>query len=336
MLVRPDIDDSLILDCLQREYGLHVSVLTFLPLGADQDTAVFRACGVDRSGYFVKLRKGDFLDASVDVPTFLHMAGAACVVPPLVTLANRLSTRLDPYALILYPYIAGKDAFERPLTDCQWQTFGKALRQLHTTAFPMEITRDIRREEYSPRFRNEVRGFIRIIDLKEFTEPVAAGLVGFLKEHVDETLQLVTLAERLAKQLQTRRREYVLCHGDMHGWNLLIKDDVDFFIVDWDTLVFAPKERDLMFIGCGFFSVVRSSGDEAALFYDGYGQVEIDTAAIAYYRSERIIEDIAVFCSQLLLSNAGGEDRWQSLAFLKSNYQPGGTIETAFRSAAGL
>jgi thiamine kinase-like enzyme len=41
-----------------------------------------------------------------------------------------------------------------------------------------------------------------------------------------------------------------LCHSDIHAANLLISNG-DFFIVDWDTLIMAPKERELMFIGAG-------------------------------------------------------------------------------------
>ncbi|WP_394355812.1 phosphotransferase family protein [Candidatus Trichorickettsia mobilis] len=43
--------------------------------------------------------------------------------------------------------------------------------------------------------------------------------------------------------------EYILCHTDIHGWNLLIDKDGALYVVDWDTLIFAPIERDLMFIG---------------------------------------------------------------------------------------
>jgi len=72
--------------------------------------------------------------------------------------------------------------------------------------------------------------------------------------------------------------------------------------------------------------------EEEIPFYQGYGQTQLDPIALAYYRFERIIQDIAVYCEQLLLSNEGSEDREQSLIFLESNFLPDGTIEVAYRS----
>lgn len=43
MLEKPDLPDQAILTCLQREYGLQAEDLSFLPVGADVNTAVSRA-----------------------------------------------------------------------------------------------------------------------------------------------------------------------------------------------------------------------------------------------------------------------------------------------------
>ena len=103
-------------------------------------------------------------------------------------------------------------------------------------------------------------------------------------------------------------------------------------MVDWDTLIFAPKERDLMFIGCGLGDSGYTPQEEETMFYQGYGQTNINQFAIAYYRCERIIEDIAVYCEQIFLSDEGGEDRKESLENVKSNFLPNGTIEMAYQS----
>jgi spectinomycin phosphotransferase len=70
MLTKPDIADELIISRLQNEYNLLVSFLTFLPLGADMGTAVYRVSADDGTVYFLKLRKG-FDEISVTVPLFL-------------------------------------------------------------------------------------------------------------------------------------------------------------------------------------------------------------------------------------------------------------------------
>jgi spectinomycin phosphotransferase len=43
LLEKPDLQDARIIACLQREYGLPVEQVAFLPVGADMNTAVYRA-----------------------------------------------------------------------------------------------------------------------------------------------------------------------------------------------------------------------------------------------------------------------------------------------------
>lgn len=50
MLEKPDLPDHAILTCLQREYSLQVEDLSFLPIGADVNTAVFRVDAAGRIG----------------------------------------------------------------------------------------------------------------------------------------------------------------------------------------------------------------------------------------------------------------------------------------------
>ena len=98
-----------------------------------------------------------------------------------------------------------------------------------------------------------------------------------------------------------------------------------------------PDLQDENIIAClrneyGLLGGWRSPQEEETLFYRAYGQTQIDPTAMAYYRYERIIQDIAAFCEQLLLTNEGGEDREQSLQYLKSNFLPNNTIEIAYQS----
>ena len=151
----------------------------------------------------------------------------------------------------------------------------------------------------------------------------------FLQSKHADILDLVQRTEQLAQKLQTHTPKFILCHADIHAWNLLITDDGTLYMVDWDTLIFAPKERDLMFIGGGLGGNGRSPHEEETLFYQGYGQTEINQTALAYYRYERIIEDIAIECEQIFLSDDNNLDRQQALINLKSNFRPNGTIALA-------
>lgn len=87
-----------------------------------------------------------------------------------------------------------------------------------------------------------------------------------------------------------------------------------------------------MFAGGAQGFLGHTPQEEEILFYQGYGQTEVDSFALAYYRYERIVVDIGEFCKQLLLTDGGGQDREQSVQYLRANFMPGGTIEIAYKS----
>ena len=149
-----------------------------------------------------------------------------------------------------------------------------------------------------------------------------------MKSKRGEITRLVGRTEQLVLALQSKPMELVLCHTDIHGGNILISNNNELYIVDWDNPLLAPKERDLMFIGGGIDEIWKSKREEA-IFYEGYGETKINLAALAYYRYERVIQDLVVIGEQLLLTNEGGADRERSHGWFVSNFEWGSTIEIA-------
>lgn len=328
MLEKPDLRDDTLIACLNDAYDLRVSDVVFLPLGADVNTAVYQARSTTNPACFVKLRYGEPDIASVMVPRFLHDRGVTCVLAPILTRGGELWTQVESFTLILYPFVVGVNGFDRALSDHQWFTFGATLKGIHTVVLPPELKALLPRETYSPVWRDRVNWFQRQVDRETFADPVAAQLAALLRDKRDIVSALVERAEQLANVLRARSPELVLCHADIHAGNVLVDAEDALYIVDWDTLTIAPKERDLMFIGAGVGSVWNSV-EEEALFQQGYGPLAVDREAIAYYRYERIIQDIAAFCEELLLTDAGGADRAQGLRYFAGSFAPNSVIDLA-------
>ncbi len=332
MLEKPDIPVARIAACLQAAYGITAVQIIFLPLGADQNTAVYRIETANETAYFLKLRSGAFNETAVTLPHFLHDQGIQQIITPLTTKTGQLWARLDAFTAILYPFVNGRNGREVKLSAAQWITFGAALNKLHTLTVPPAIRAHLRQEAYAPRWREMVRMFLERVQSDVYDDPVALELAAFLLSRRVEILDLVRRAEQLAESLAREPLELVLCHADVHASNVLVDGRDTLYIVDWDDPALTPKERDLMFIGGAQGFVGYNAQEEEALFYQGYGSVTINPRALAYYRYERIIEDIALFCEQLLSSNEGGQDRAQSLRYLVSNFLPDGTIDAARRA----
>ncbi len=336
MLTKPNLTDEQIIACLHEEYGLNVETITFLPIGADFNTAVYRVVTNKGWEYFLKLRSSEFLEASVSVPNYLAELGIKQVIPPLATKTGQLWADLASFKTILYPYVEGHNGVEAKLSEDQWGQFGAAIKKLHSTDIPNALTSGTPREMFSSKWRETVKAFLIRIENEVFEEPVAVRMALFLKSKSTEILKIVERTEELAITLQKQILEYILCHADIHGWNLIVDKDGALYIVDWDTIILAPKERDLMFIGAGIWDSGRSPIEEENLFYQGYDQTEINQDAICYYRYERIIQDIGEYCEHIFLSDEGGDDRMQSFEYLQSFFLPNGAIERAYQSDKAL
>lgn len=332
MLEKPAIDDAVIAACLRNTYGIDATALAFLPLGADRDTAVYRA-EIDSGAVFVKLRRGPFDDLPVRVPWLLRQRGIEPVIAPLPTRADEPWTRLDGFTLTVFPFVAGTDGTETPFSEDHWLALGRALRAIHAQGLPADLAGRIRRETYADEWRQKVRGFLALAAERSLADPVSADLAALLRRERSVIEALVRRADALAAPLAARALPFVLCHADIHAWNVLIDAGGALYIVDWDTVTLAPKERDLMFPGGGLFGGWRSPPEEEALFYAGYGPAEINRDALAYYRCERVVQDIAEFCAQILSTPPGNPDRANGLRLLSGQFRPGAVAEIALKTA---
>jgi spectinomycin phosphotransferase len=332
MLEKPEIKDERIINCLRVEFGLDVKNISYLSLGADVDTSVYHAITKHGTNYFVKVRRGNFSEASVTIPSFLSASGIKQVVPPLMTQKGQLWASLNPFKVILYPFVEGQAGLDIKMSKQQWFEFGTALRQFHTTDFPRQLTSSIQKDDFSSRWRETVNMHLERVAEEVSNEPIKVEASDLLRSKRSETLEVVNRAEQLARRLQADLPEFILSHGDIHGYNLLIDTQGALYIVDWDGLLFAPKERDLMFIGGGHGNSGYPPQEEEAMFYQGYGETNINQIAIAYYRYERIVLDIVDDCHIIFLSDEGEENQAGALEDLKNKFLPDSYIAIAYQS----
>lgn len=329
MLEKPDIDEKLILVKLDIEYDVQASKITFLPLGYDVNTAVYHVLDEDGTPYFLKLLKSDFNEIAVLVPKFLQKRGVKAIIAPLEGKSRCLWGNVEDYRMILYPFVAGKNGYECSLTRQQWHEFGAALRRIHTAKVPRDLVERIPHETFSPYYRDTVRSFQELVEHVVFADPVAQQQAALMRSRKKDISILAKRGDELADSLQSRPLKMVLCHSDLHAGNLLLDEEGGLYIVDWDNPLYAPREKDLALIGgCPGWNNPR----EISLFYQGYRnkkRLQVDLEALAYYRCERAITDIAEFCRQLLLNDEGGSNRDQSYRYSSGQFLPGHEVDLA-------
>jgi spectinomycin phosphotransferase len=335
MTKKPSLSSQSIIDCLKANYGIAVALLTLLPIGADMNASVYKAETQGSQSYFVKLKRGHRYDMSVAILALLQASGIEQIIPPIKTINGELTQHVNDFTLTVYPFVDGQNGLCYNLTDDQWVTLGKALRQVHEFDVLASIKERIRKETYSPKWREAVRLLDAHIDGSLTGDETALELQAFMKAHRPVIHRLIDRAESLSQKVQEQSPEFVLCHSDIHGGNVLIEENGSIYIVDWDDPIMAPKERDLMFIGGGVANVWNNPHEEE-FFYKGYGKTKINRLILAYYRHERIVEDIAEYGQVLLLTPDGGEDRIEMFKQFRGMFEPNGVVDIAFKTDIDL
>lgn len=288
---QPPLADSAIATCLERVYGLAITALTFLPIGYDPNAAVYRIDTQDGAAYFLKLTRNPLMPASLALPRTLIDHGISNVLAPLRTLRHELWCILEPYHLVLYPFIDGENAMRRGMSDGQWRTFGTTLNAIHSSGLQAQFADTISHENFASPMIELVRVMQTQVQAGQFVLPVQRLFAAFWHQQATVIRHLTDRAEQLGRLLQTQNLPAVLCHGDIHAANIMLNQHDAVYLVDWDTPRIAPRERDLLFI-IGSTIARRVTPREEALFFEGYGPTTTNRQTLTYYRYERVLEDL--------------------------------------------
>jgi spectinomycin phosphotransferase len=329
MIEKPNISDEKIIIALDKYYSIQASEVKFLPIGNDSSAFAYRVETKNHTLYFLKIKKGISNPAGLFVPRFLKEKGIAQVLAPLPTRAQELSVNVDEFVFILYPFILGNEAMEVGMSDNQWTEFGSVLKEIHFTRLPSDIARLVRREDFVPKWSCLALEMQKQVDAGRFDDLYQKELAVFWKDKKEIIQAVIERAELIGKNLQQADLEFVLCHADIHTANILITNEQNMFIVDWDDTLFAPKERDLMHV----LEENRIHTREERIFFAGYGDIEINPLALAYYRYEWCVQEIGDFGERVFLTKDIGERTSQDAVdgFMKL-FSQGDVIEAAFNT----
>jgi spectinomycin phosphotransferase len=334
----PRLADEAIIAALRAHYGIAAAALTFLALGADAASAVYRADVAGGARYFLKLRAGGGFSApSLLVPDYLSRQGVPHILAPLPTVAQALWVNVGDFALSLYPFLEAATGTDVGLSEQQWRTLGATLKQIHTCELPPEVQGIMPREAFIPSRRDVLARLEPVIAEQSFADAAQRELAAFWQARRDEIRAVVGQADALGRQLRQAALPLVLCHADLHTWNVLVDTAARLWIVDWDETILAPKERDLMFVIGGIGRGLVSQRETACVL-QGYGGAAVDADALAYYRYAWAVQDMGAYAEEVFFSpDLSAQSRRDAAHSFMGMFEPGNiiAIARASRGATG-
>ena len=329
MREKPNIPDELLQACLRGQYDLAPVTLEFLPVGLDYHAGVYRVVSEQGTAYLLKVTSRPLYEPRYLVPRYLNDQGIASVVAPFPTKSNALWAKLADWTVIVYPWICGDTSFTG-MTNEQWRELGSIFKQIHQAIVPAVWFESLRKETFDP------AEYVQWIHAFE-TQHLHSQQGGSVSErairadwlaHQATIHTAVTSLEKLAGVLQKRSGPYVFCHADLHPANLIRDHKGHVFVIDWDDVMLAPKERDFIFV----------REPQAGAFWEGYGQPQVDWIALTYYRWERVVQDVIACAQDMFFKDDLGEETRADIAELFHEILLGNTstIKDVYAAAAHL
>lgn len=322
MLTPPDgLPEDVLAAALKRGWQLAAASMAYRPVGfgshhwevtdaagtrwfvtADELENKRRSRSEPLSAAFGRLR------ASLAAASDLRESGRTFVVAPVAALDGEPLVRANnQFAVALYPFVHGQSfewgpfaapAHRRGLLDL--------LIAVHTA--PGTASRRAGADDFAIPHRGELEAAIGSAagagDCGPYSRPAAALLAG----HAAPVLRLLTRYDRLAAAARGRSAGRVLTHGEPHPGNTMLTAD-GWLLIDWDTALVAPPERDL-------WSLDPGDGSILSAYADATGARPLPSM-LEFYRLRWDLADVAEYVSHFRGPHPGSLDDDESWNVLR-------------------
>jgi Phosphotransferase enzyme family len=323
MLTPPDgLPEAALVPMLERWWGLAAASVQYQALGwgshhwAVTDTAGRR--------WFVTLDELEHKRQSADEPLTagfgrlraalaaardLRACGAAFVVAPVPAVDGEPLARVsDGFGVAVYPFIDGQ-RFE-------WGEFSSPAHRLgvlglvaavHTA--PAAARRHARADDYAVPQRDELEAACAPAGDAADCGPYARPAALLIKQNAALVGRLLARYDELVRQARARGAAAVLTHGEPHPGNTMLTAG-GWLLIDWDTALVAPPERDLWSLDPGDGTILEAYARATGVRPQPY--------LLDLYRLRWDIADVAAEVSRFRRPHAGSIDDDEAWKLLRA------------------
>lgn len=297
-------DLSFLEDVLTSQFRLDAPRLSPVSGGADSSARNFR-CDSPAGSYFVKVSQ--HLRSGSRVQQELSSRQLPGIVPMLKTSSGVGLVETDNGFVRVFQWIEGRNGFVTPLRPEHWSRVGQILRQVHENLSVNDMDLSCPFPEFSR------SSLLELVDSVE-------ELRGLLEKHRARFEVAVSTTHRLRMTCQSKQAERVVCHADIHVGNIMVDQEDQVWIVDWDDPKVAPRECDLIYFLDGGILGGSWIADDSS-FLEGYGSVNADDELLAYYRYNRVLEDLLAYAQDAFVARTQA-DRAEACRMFEIQFLP--------------
>jgi spectinomycin phosphotransferase len=327
----PDLPAHRVLDQVRANWDSSSASVEFLPVR----TRSFHWVVSDAQGprWFAIV---DALDSSEERLRRIDAYAAASVlaqkldfvVAPVADRAGRMALMLSPgYLLSVAPFSAGTALDEHGVVDEDRAAVAGLLARLHAAPRPQRL----RTWKPSVGWRGDAqRGdLVRVVERDDWVAgPLSEPAGRLLNQARGAMASALTRFDLLVAAVRGAADRWVPTHGEPHGGNVLRSPD-GHRLVDWRTVSFAPRERDLRVVlrvdvararGASVDLAGETAGAHAVMqaYADAGGRPgRLSPDTFELFDLEERLSNIAASAVRLAGPHDGSDDDERSLAMLE-------------------
>ena len=231
---------------------------------------------------------GLHLRRALEAATDLRAFGCAFVVAPTPTRADEPLFQFGSYSVALYPFIEGRGfSFEESFGEAERDQVLAEVLALHRV--PIAAIRLPETDRFVIPGLDQLDRRMHHGNEGGLNGPHAAAASQLLIDNEAEIKRLIARYRSFLAQYLSHPGSVVITHGEIHPGNVMVTS-TGAVIVDWDTVLLAPPERDLWWLAQGGGSVLQAYSDASGTapnerLIDLYG-IRWDLAEIASFSAE--------------------------------------------------
>ncbi len=337
----PVIEGAVLVERVRTDFEINLTSMSQVVGGQDSDAVVFRATTEGGATLAVKVSRSARVQGLLAAAA-LASSCAPGIPAPLPAANGRPYTTWQGRTVSLTPWITGRSAYQHGLGAEHWREFGRLLARIHGAPLSGTSREHLPVEDYREPAAAAVRaidqriraaeGISRTDSLDSSADQLirewraASGSIALILEHIPS----------LGAELRAQPAALAASHGDAHLGNVVLDDDATLWLLDWDEVTWAPRERDLMFLKGGVLSDAPVTPEQQGWFFQGYGPAEIDARRLAYYRCSWAAQDLASFAARIFDQPDRSAASEEALGFIRGILSPTGIVRLARSSLQEL
>ena len=302
-----------LIDALYVAWSISVDSIEYAAIGAGSHH--WSVTDVEGQRWFVSADEAktaetaDTLRRAYDTASSLRAAGLDFVLAPLPNAGGSTVTPVSGWQVTVRRYIEGHGGTWGEWADeARHLAAAAIIGRLHQASPPAELPL----WQFDVPLRTELVDALDHLDEPWASGPYAERCRNQLRTSTDLLSDLFERYDELAHLLRASSEPWVVSHGEPHPGNFVTSTSGDLYLIDWDTVRLAPRERDVWLL-CG--------ENEAAMraYLDNANQPELRPEVLELFRLRWRLQDICVNVAWLRAPHDDSDDSRLALQYLSES-----------------